>query len=110
MSDQDGYNGWTNYETWLTALWIDNDQWTYNEARGIVRECVEMATDDVSTSHVADQLKTWAEEQFIDPVTENEVRGVVGLAVDLLRAAWSDVDFYEIAENWISEILQEADA
>ena len=23
------YNGYTNYETWNVALWIDNDQWNY---------------------------------------------------------------------------------
>lgn len=26
MSTDDGYNGWTNYETWAVALWINNDQ------------------------------------------------------------------------------------
>ena len=25
MTDTE-YNGWTNYETWNVALWIDNDQ------------------------------------------------------------------------------------
>ena len=23
------YNGWNNYETWVTALWIDNDYNSY---------------------------------------------------------------------------------
>ena len=23
------YNGYTNYETWNVALWIDNDHWHY---------------------------------------------------------------------------------
>ena len=27
------YNGWTNYETWNVALWINNDQGLYSIAR-----------------------------------------------------------------------------
>ena len=32
IQDQ-GYNGWTNYETWNVALWIGNDESIYNAAR-----------------------------------------------------------------------------
>ncbi len=28
-----GYNGWENYQTWNVALWIQNDEWFYNEAK-----------------------------------------------------------------------------
>ena len=27
------YNGWTNYETWNVALWLDNDYESYQLAR-----------------------------------------------------------------------------
>ena len=27
------YNGWTNYETWNVALWLDNDEQSYALAR-----------------------------------------------------------------------------
>ena len=32
LSDTE-YNGWTNYETWNVALWIQNDEGLYNLAR-----------------------------------------------------------------------------
>jgi len=31
------YNGWTNYETWNAALWIGNDEFLYNTAMACVR-------------------------------------------------------------------------
>lgn len=31
-------NGWTNYESWNVALWIDNDEDLYNLAKDCVKE------------------------------------------------------------------------
>ena len=114
MTDEQGYNGWKNYETWVTALWIDNDQGTYNYAREVVAET--LADADVGwptmapsgTIQVADALKEWAEEAFIDPITEQGTTYPTGsgLHIDLLRSAWGEVDWYEIAENYISEQVE----
>ena len=30
-----GYNGWTNYKTWLVSLNVDNNEGTYNMVRNI---------------------------------------------------------------------------
>jgi hypothetical protein len=36
--DEKRYNGWTNYETWVTALWLDNDYATQFHWREATRE------------------------------------------------------------------------
>ena len=30
LKEATSYNGWTNYETWNAALWIDNDRFYYD--------------------------------------------------------------------------------
>ncbi len=37
MSNDKEYNGWTNWETWNVALWVDNDYETYKEKQRYVR-------------------------------------------------------------------------
>jgi hypothetical protein len=38
MSDDKKYNGWTNYETWNVALWLDNEQSSERHWRGAAQE------------------------------------------------------------------------
>ena len=39
---EQGYNGWTNRETWNVSLWMQNDKFLYNTAKA----CVEFCSDD----------------------------------------------------------------
>ncbi len=36
MSNDKEYNGWTNWETWNVALWVDNDYETYKRKQRFV--------------------------------------------------------------------------
>ena len=87
MSDtKNGYNGWSNYETWNVALWIDNEPGTYEERRRMGRE----ASDK---NAFADSLKTWVRDELMPDLGAS-------MAADLLGAALDEVDWYELAENF----------
>jgi hypothetical protein len=92
MSDEKGYNGWKNYETWVTALWIDTDQCSYTESRDLIRGCTEV-------HEAADILKKWIEDT-------NPLNDQASLFSDLLSAALSEVDWFEIASNYMLEVVE----
>src|SRR5436305_15186136 len=63
------YNGWANYETWAVALWIDNEQGSYNRRCDLAREASKQAKAGRSFTRkesaaliLAELLKTWIDE------------------------------------------------
>lgn len=101
------YNGWTNYETWNLNLWLDNDQGTQEywreRAEQIYRD-TDPGEDRRSdaTNELAEALK--------DETQENQPQIDNGFYADILSAAVSEVNWYEIAEYWISDVADEIDA
>lgn len=83
MSEQTGYSGWTNYETWLVALWLNNDRLTYDALEAIKAE-------DASVCRKAERL-----EELVQELYEFEP---VGLVADFVNAALGRVDWVEIVE------------
>ena len=82
------YNGYTNFETWLVALHIDNDQFLseeINEAYQYDRDPYELEINirSIITHHAE---------------IENNI-----LASDLLNAALSEVNWKEIASLIIED-------
>jgi len=95
---EEGYNGWKNYETWCIALWIDNDEGLYDELRDIIR----LFVSNKSVNDAASILKDWIDE--MNPLMDDS-----SMWSDLMSAALSEVDWYEIAENYLSELDDDGD-
>lgn len=96
------YNGWTNYETWVTKLWLDNEQGTYELQKEMLAQAQNTPKNEVWTREettkftLADLLKEYIEE--FNPLVKS-----ASMYSDLMGAAISEINFDEIAEAIIED-------
>ena len=77
------YNGWSNRETWLVNLWLNNDEISYHYFKSILRR--------------GDQLSRIKEvNQYFDELLED---GSISLWQDLMREVLSRVNWIEIVSS-----------
>ena len=95
------YNGWTNYETWNVALWIDNEEGSYNYWREITgqlkKEREYGSLDREASYYLSEQLK----EEICD---QSPLARDASCYSDLLGSALANVNWREIAENWLENL------
>jgi hypothetical protein len=106
MSDNT-YNGWTNYETWAVAIWLDSDQssdlhWTEQTRRHQERSrnCPQVldgtwTAEAAAKYNLADQLK--------EEISGNTPDTIQGVYTDLLNAALTEVNWDEIAAHYLAK-------
>lgn len=94
-------NGWTNYETWLVALWLDNDAGSNKRVNSDAWDALTQANGNVyeAAENMADALEEMHDEMRSDTGP--------GLFHDLLSAALSEVNWREIARNCIDAVADE---
>jgi hypothetical protein len=101
MSDKT-YNGWTNYETWLVKLWMDNDGGSYGHYQDVAQEAASQADKpEDAVPDLADQLKQEYEE-----AADELLPGEASVWHDLINGALAEVNWYEIAEHMIEEAAE----
>ncbi len=87
------YNGWTNYETWLANMWLDEFNLYADE--DFMEFVKENNRYDVG-QRILDHMESWIEQ-----TTELE-----GFVADMFNAAFSEIDWYSIADHYISEVTE----
>ena len=77
------YNGWSNRETWLVSLWLNNDEYSYK----LLTDILEL---NLSSSNKAKILQELVEDQMYD------LDLGANLFSDLLATSLSKVDWLEV--------------
>ena len=85
------YNGFANYETWAVSLWLGNDEPTYIYWRDAAACFKDVPDRQEAALSLADRLK--------QELTEDAPDLGCTLWSDLLGAALSEVNWYEVATN-----------
>lgn len=109
MGNETGYNGHTNYETFVVNLWIGNDQESYKYWS---EKAVEIYTNANATTYFSKAEEAY--KKFSDTLADylesnNILSSEPNLFSDLLSSAIKEVDTYQIAKNWIDSIKEYVD-
>ena len=85
--DTEEYGGYSNYPTWATSLWLDNEM-PSNEY------LYKLANSDKDVIEKVDELSNYVEYYFIDDFCSPN-----GLGCDLLGYALERINWREIIES-----------
>ena len=91
------YNGWTNYETWVINICVDNDEEIYLTMRDIINSYDWTG----KTYELSKVLQEWYDKKVEKLGLEN------GVMHDLLTGALSAVNWYELADHYITDYKDE---
>jgi len=106
------YNGWANRETWLVALWINNDQGSQETVHDALTEAVgEVIVGEQGYEHADVPLKDWQAGDIVREIVEEWIYDgdetqTAGLASDLLGTALAAVDWSEIGASFLTSATE----
>jgi hypothetical protein len=99
MPNPNTYNGWTNYETWLCNMWFENFEFT--DILDIFDGCED--NDDI-LNVIEDYIKDFVNEFVEQSFAPGDSHGFI---YDMLNSAIQTIDFRDIAEHYVDDVVDE---
>ena len=91
------HQGWTNYETYVISLMLDDNRPAHDYWRATAASILEEL--DGNTEEATIGLANAMREEISDSIPDLE-----GFWADLLDGALGEVDWHEIAKHWINAV------
>ena len=101
----ESYNGWSNWETWNTNLWINNNQYLYDT---IMERACDIALETKNDRYATfTDMRISIEHMIKDVLLLNDV--TEGWISDMFHSAVERVDFSEIAKLIMEECIRKVE-
>jgi len=113
LREEGRYGQWTNYETWVVNLWMDNERGQQDYWLEEARQCFDEAAADGCLTRadkaaiaLADRIK----DEYEDAATEmlRQANYETGSLSDLLNGALGAVNWDQIARSWVEKMGEQA--
>jgi len=97
------YNGWSNYETWLCNMWFNDFDFTYQ--MDLFDNCEDNCDVlDIIENYIMIFVKEHVEEYVEYSLPPSDQHGFIH---DMLNAAISEIDWRDIAEHYVDDVVDE---
>ena len=107
LNQDNEYNGWANYETWMYALWMDNDENSYMQVQLTARRLVsgeglyDPREDQFVT--VADDERAYVFAEYLESraceEADEQLNRGASWVRDAVNSTIKTINFREIAEH-----------
>lgn len=98
------YNGWTNRQTWLVPLHIDNDYDCYKATRKVMIRLYHITPDNRLEAEIVNLLRKMVWEELMPPMFYDDLKPDD-------ESDWEPevnyINFWEIAENYVTDLVDE---
>jgi hypothetical protein len=110
-TEERGFNGWSNYETWAVALWMDNNEADYRQLRYLARRIYRDARIQHRKGQCDDPIVQTARIEIAKclehRVYEETIHSIQCLTMDLLNSSLDKIDWQELAESLLDEFAHQ---
>ena len=97
------YNGWTNYETWLTNLHFECFEFTDEVDEGMFDD---LSRDEIK-DWIANYIQECVEETSFSPVEVGKYQNL--FCTDIVQSFLGEVDWDDIAEHYLDDVWEKVE-